>query len=287
MRTVLMGNKFPTEVVADMFDKVRGKSSIAKLSNQMPVAFTGNSIFTFNMEGDVSIVAEGGAKPEGNSSVEPVKIQPVKVVYQSRFSDEFMTASAEYQLEVLRAFSEGFAKKLAVGLDKMAMHGVNPATGTTSALITSYLDQVTNKVVYTTGKGDEAIEDAIALLGDYDATGIALSKTLASAMAKEVDGANRVKFPELAWGGQPNAINGITTDVNSTVSSANDDLAIVGDFSAFKWGYSKEIPVEVIQYGSPDGGADLKNTNEIVLRGEAFIGFAVLDKDAFARVTSQ
>lgn len=287
MSTVKMGNKFPTEVVADMFSKVRGKSAIAKLSNQIPVAFTGNSIFTFNMDGDVNIVAESGEKPANDSAIEPVKIQPVKVVFQSRFSDEFMYASEEYKLEVIKAFADGFATKLATGLDKMAMHGINPATGSASALITSHLDQVTNKVVYVAGKGDEAIEDAVALLGDYDATGLALSKTLAAAMAKEVDGASRKKFPELSWGGQPNAINGVPTDVNSTVSVANDDLAIVGDFNAFKWGYAKEIPVEVIEFGNPDGQGDLKATNEIVLRGEAYIGFAVLDKDAFARVTSK
>ena len=41
----------------------------------------------------------------------------------------------EEQIEILKAFSEGFAKKLASGLDKSAMHGINPRTGSASAVL--------------------------------------------------------------------------------------------------------------------------------------------------------
>lgn len=73
-------------------------------------------------------------------------------------------------------------------------------------------------------------------------------------------------------------------DVNSTVSA--DDV-ILGDFAnAFKWGYARDIEFEVIEYGDPDGLGDLKRTNEVCLRAEAYIGFAVLDPSAFARVSA-
>ena len=62
----------------------------------------------------------------------------------------------------------------------------------------------------------------------------------------------------------------------------------MGDFeNAFRWGYADEIPMEVIQYGDPDGQGDLKRTNEVVLRAEAWIGWGILNKDAFARIVKQ
>ena len=81
------------------------------------------------------------------------------------------------------------------------------------------------------------------------------------------------------------------SDVNNTVSKTGTasgsvtDQIIVGDFAnAFRWGYAEEIPLEVIEYGDPDGQGDLKRTNEIVLRGEAYVGWGILDEASFAIV---
>ena len=57
----------------------------------------------------------------------------------------------------------------------------------------------------------------------------------------------------------------------------------MGDFqNAFRWGYAENIPLEIIQYGNPDGLGDLKQTNQIVLRAEAYIGWGILDPASFA-----
>lgn len=88
-------------------------------------------------------------------------------------------------------------------------------------------------------------------------------------------------------GANPGSLNGTACDVNSTVNfNKGTDRAIVGDFArAFKWGYAKELPLEVIPYGDPDNsGRDLKGHNEVYLRTEAYIGFAILDPKAFAAV---
>lgn len=80
------------------------------------------------------------------------------------------------------------------------------------------------------------------------------------------------------------------SDINKTLvqegGTAKKDHAIVGDFeNMFKWGYAENIPMEVIEYGDPDGaGRDLKAYNEVCLRAEAFIGWGILDKDSFAIV---
>lgn len=279
------GTNFAPETVKEVFSKVKGHSSLVKLSKSIPVAFSGNDIFTFSLDGECAIVGEGEQKPAGAATIEPVKVVPIKVVYQHRVSDEFMRASEEKALKMLEAFTEGYAKKIARALDIMAMHGVNPATLTASDKIsTNHLDTVTS-VTYTDGQPTDALEDAIALIGDNDVTGYALSKTFGSAMGKYKENGIS-QYPEFKLGANPGKLGGTACDVNSTVSKGNDKaMAYVGDFeNAFKWGYADEIPMEIIEYGDPDGQGDLKRTNEVLLRAEAYIGWAILDKGAFARV---
>lgn len=289
MEVLAKGSMFPAEIVNDMFNKVQGKSSLAALSGTTPVAFNGSSIFTFSMDNEVNIVAEGGKKDAGDITVAPVVIQPIKVEYGARVNDEFIYASEQAQLDILSAFTDGYAKKVAKGLDIMAMHGVNPRDGVTSSLIgTNSFDTnagVTT-VTYTAGKEDENLESAIAAIGDYDNTGYALSKTFGAALGSLK--ANGVpQFPEFRLGGNPEALNGVPCSVNSTVSFGSaKDYAIIGDFAnAFKWGFAKEIPFEIIQYGDPDGtGKDLKNYNQVYLRAETYIGWGILAPEAFSRV---
>ncbi len=287
--TLSKGTLFNPELVTDLFSKVQGKSSLATLSNQIPVAFNGNEIFTFAMDDEVALVGENEAKSAGAVTVTPVKVVPVKIEYGHRVSDEFMYASEEKQLDILTAFNEGFAKKVARGLDIMAMHGVNPRTGETSSLISQSFDTdcADNVVTYDASACDDNIEDAIALIGDYDATGLAMSKTFAAAMGKLENSNGGKLYPELQWGGQPGSVNGVKTSVNSTVSfGSSTDRAIVGDFeNAFVWGYAKDIPMEVIPYGDPDNtGSDLKGHNQVYIRAECYIGWGILDTSAFALV---
>lgn len=280
------GTLFPAEVVSDLFNTVRGKSSLAKLGHQTPIAFNGNDVFTFSMDAEVALVGENEEKSHGGITVKPVKMTPLKVEYGARVSDEFMYASEEKKLDILRAFADGFAAKVARGLDIMAMHGVNPRTGTASPLIQQYFDQGTLTVNYAAASCDDNVDDAVAKIGEYDVTGIAMAKTFASAMGK-LEGTNGGKlYPELQWGGDPATVNGVKSSVNSTVSVGDKDMAIVGDFDkCFKWGYAKQIPVTVIPYGDPDNtGKDLAGHNQVYLRAEAYIGWGILDMNAFARV---
>lgn len=286
MAAVKQGTNFPTSLVTEMFNLVKGHSSIAKMVPSTPIAFNGNTEFTFSMDNKVSVVGESGEKPAGDATITPVVIRPIKVVYQSRVSDEFVYASEEAKLNYLKAFTDGFAKRIAEGLDEMIMHGVNPATGSASQVIgTNNLDAKITKTVTLTANPDTDVDGAIALVDD--ANGIILGKSIRSAIAalKTTDGA--VMYPEFAWGATPSELGGIKVDANKTVES-NDATAraYVGDFNALKWGFAKNIPLEVIEYGNPDGQGDLKNTNEVVLRSEAFVGWGILDADAFAAVTT-
>lgn len=285
-----MSELFEPKLVRELFNKVAGKSSIAVLCGQTPVEFTGNKTMVFSMDKEVALVGEGEARTHGGVDVKPVKIVPLEIEYGARISARFMTASEEEQLDMLEAFSEGFSKKVARGVDIMAMHGVNPRTGEASPLITSYFDKIEQTVDYNAAAPDECVDDAIAIIGDFDVSGIAMAKSFSSAMGKlkNIDGSKR--YSELAWGGNPKEVNGVPSSVNSTVSfGGSKDMAIVGDFAnCFKWGYAKEIKLEVIPYGDPDNtGKDLAGHGQVYIRGTAYVGWAVLVEDAFARVVQE
>lgn len=290
MASIAKSTLFPADLVNQMFSKVTGHSSIAKLSAQKPLSFAGNEVMVFSLDNEVSIVGEGAAKPAGDGTVSAVTIVPVKVVYQARVNDEFIYAADEKRVEYLEAFADGFSKKIARGLDIMAFHGINPAAGTTSSLIgTNSFDTCTAVDSYVSTAAETDITAAIAGI-DGDVNGIALSKSFAVSLAATTLSGGQRPYEEFMWGGNPGAIRGIACDVNDTVSvsasTATADCAIIGDFqNAFRWGFSKNVPLEVIEYGNPDGGTyDLKQANQVLLRAEAYVGWGILNPDAFARV---
>jgi HK97 family phage major capsid protein len=285
------GTLFDATLVTDLITKVKGASSLALLSSQTPIPFNGMKEFVFSMDSEIDVVAENGKKTHGGVTLEPVTIVPIKVEYGARISDEFMYASEEAKIDILKSFNDGFARKVAKGLDIMAFHGVNPRTGTASNVIgTNHFDsKVTQKVDFVAASANDNVESAIEMLtaNEDTPTGMIMAPAMRSALAKLKDTDGRALFPELAWGATPSTLNGLTVNTNVTMSAnQNKDRAIVGDFqNAFKWGYAKEIPMEIIRYGDPDNsGKDLKGYNQIYLRAEVYLGWGILDPNAFVRI---
>lgn len=209
-------------------------------------------------------------------------------------SDEFLYAAEDARLDILTSFAEGFARKVARGLDLMAFHGVNPRTGSASSVIgTNHFDSKVTQTVTIQGedKPDDNIEAAVALVqgSEREVNGLVLAPVFKSELAKQKTADGAKLYPQLAWGSNPGEINGLRVESNTTMSAnSSQDRALVGDFiNAFRWGYAKEIPVEVIKYGNPDNDptlGDLKGHNQVYLRAEAYIGWGILDPSAFAFV---
>lgn len=299
-------NLFDPQLVSELINNIKGKSALAVLSRQIPVPFNGQKEFVFTMGSEANLVAENGAKPAGTIGLNPVTIVPVKIEYGARVSDEFMYAAEEERIDILRNFNDGFAKKAARALDIMAIHGMNPRTASVSSLLTDkYFDYNAGQTGYVPiayeGSGsslvdaNQLVEDAIGMVGgkDFDVTGIAMAPAFRTKLSKLTMGTQNQQplFPELRWGNAPSAINGLPVDVNSTVAfGSSTDLALVGDFAgAFKWGYAKEIPMKVIEYGNPDNdteAGDLQGHNQVYLRCELYLGWGILSKDAFALIRS-
>lgn len=287
------GELLPPQIVEEMFNLVKGKSTLAKLSNEKPMPFNGSEIFIFTLDKEADLVAENGPKSNGGATITNVKMVPLKFEYGTRVSDEFMYGSEEYRLNVLQNFAEGAAKKFARGLDIAAFHRVNPRTGQIANIIeeTNAFDTaVETTTTFDSSSPDISLETATAaiLAAERDVTGMAFAPAMASALgAMRVNGVPQ--YPEFRFGGSPSSFYGNTVDVNNTVSfGESEDVAIVGNFAdAFRWGYAKNIPLEVIEFGDPDNsGQDLRGYNQVYLRAEAYIGWGILDAASFARVTS-
>lgn len=294
---------FPPELVTDLVNKTKGRSSLAALCASRPIPFNGAQDFTFTMDKEIDVVAESGKKSKGGFTIAPRVIKPIKVEYSARVSDEFKYASESVRLDYLTAFNEGFAAKLARGIDIMAFHGLNPRTNTAATQVigdNNFAKAITQKVEFDTAaepaaepaaNPDTAIEDAIALVqgSENDVTGMVMAPSFRARLAKLTDTQGRRLFPELGWGNTPGAINGLPVQSNPTLAvNESKILALVGDFArAFRWGYARDVSLEVIEYGNPDNdetAGDLKGCNQVLLRSEAFLGWAILDPASFARV---
>ena len=286
------GELIPEVVVSDMFNAVAGHSSLARLSANKPIPFSGQREFIFSLDKEVDIVAENGKKTPGGGKVEPVNVVPIKFEYSMRTSDEFLYADEEYRLGVTEQFVEGFGKKLARGIDIAGFHGFNPRTGLASSVVgrNNFKDKVTETVVYDALHPDDNLDSAAATISGlgWNVSGIAMSPVFGAAMSKvKVNGV--VQFPEFRFGQNPQGFAGMLNDVNATVSYGGSSLrAVIGDFAnCFKWGYAKEIPLQVIEYGNPDNDeelGDLKGRNQVLLRCEAYVGWGILLPAAFVRI---
>lgn len=288
------GTLFKPELVTELISKVQGKSVLAKLSAQTPIPFNGVEQFIFNLEGNAQIVGEGEQKLGNKAKLTSKVIKPLKFVYQARITDEFKYASEEKRMNFLSAYMDGFAKKIAEAFDIAALHGLEPKsmTDATFRSTNSFDGVITGNIVnYDEAHIDDNIDTAVQTIvaKGGEVTGIALSPTAGQALAK-VKVKDVVQYPEFRFGQNPDSFYGMKSDINKNLTvtggTAETDHAIVGDFqNRFKWGYAENIPMEIIEFGDPDGaGRDLKAYNEICLRAEAFIGWGILDEEAFARV---
>lgn len=286
---------FNPELVTELMTKVKGHSTLARLSSQTPIPFNGTEQFIFNLEGNAQIVGEGEQKQANKAKMTSKVIKPLKFVYQARITDEFKYATDEKKINYIKAFSDGFAKKMAEAFDIAAIHGLEPKTLTDASFKeTNSFDGVvtSNIITYDADKIDDNIDSAVqtVVTTGNEVTGIAMSPVAGQAMSKIKDKFDSIMYPEFRFGQRPNNFFNMQLDINKTLTvqggTAKANHAIVGDFqNMFKWGYAESIPMEIIEYGDPDGtGRDLKAYNEILLRAEAFIGWGILEETAFARV---
>ena len=294
-----MGNLFtsenakpllPREIADGLVKNTQSLSTIAALSAREPMRFGKSDVIVFNDLPRAEFVEEGADKASTQGGFSSVTVQPHKAQVTMRFNQEVMWADEDYQLGVLNELSVAGQEALSRALDLGVYHRINPLTGNATTW-ENYLGATTKRVEIKDADADDDFRSAVGLLvtgvNPVNVTGAAFDPKFSWALAslKNKDGMQR--YPQLGLGTGVDAFMGIKTAVGNTVSGVPEAAdtkvrAIVGDFTnGIRWGVQRELPVELIQHGDPDGQGDLKRKNQVALRLEIVYGWYVF-ADRFA-----
>lgn len=287
------------KVIADgMIKKTLSTSTVARLVGATPQRFGKTEQIVFNDLPRMEFVEEGGEHGSTNAGFTSAKIRRHKGHVTMRFSEEIEHADEEDQLHILETVAEAGAAALERGLDFGIYHRINPLSGQPISSWEDYVCATTKRVEIGAGSAeiDDDIATAVGLLVNdatwaCQPTGMALDpKTVwALSQLKRKDGSGNTsdrRYPGLGLGLDVTTFESIPAAVGTTVSGlpeATDTKvrAIVGDFQqGIRWGVARELPVELIRHGDPDGKGDLKRKGEIALRLKIYYAWVVL-KDRF------
>lgn len=290
----------PREIADGMVKKSQSLSTVALLSKQRPMRFGKQDVVVFDNLPKAEFVEEGADKASTTGSFSSVQVAPHKAQVTMRFNEEVMWADEDYQLGILDELAQAGAEALSRALDLGLYHAINPLTGTKIASWTNYA-AATTKVVEMKGKNIEAdvalraaVGQVITGLNPAMVTGAAFDPKFTWALSelrrKEGTGdTSDQRYPQLGFGTSTSEFNSIPVAQGNTVSATPEAAdtkvrAIVGDFTnGLRWGIQRELPVELIQYGDPDGQGDLKRKNQVALRLETVYAWYVFT-DRFALV---
>lgn len=289
----------PRNIADGMIQESRTLSTVAKLSGADPQRFGETEYIIFNEFPKAEFVEEGAQKSSSTAGYTSVKSSPKKAQVTVRFNEEVQWASEDYQLSILQDVATAGQTALARALDLGLYHRINPASGTTIAGWANYLTSTTKRVEIDAADADADLRAAVGLLlnqpTSWGVNGVAIDPKFAWALSnlqtKNSDGSpsGTQRYPQLGFGTDVTSILGINAAQGNTVSGTPEALdtkvrAIVGDFqNGIRWGVQRELPVELIRYGDPDGQGDLKGKNQIALRLELVYGWYVF-ADRFAVV---
>lgn len=281
----------PTQILEPWLGKVQQGSTIAALSNSIPMLFGNGSMMTFDI-GEAEYVGEGANK--GASTVTPTTktVKPFKFHKTVRWTDEVMWADEDHQLGVVAQILDLIQPAMSRALDFGVFHAINPTGGAAVAAMTESLSDTTNSVEIASQEPYALIDaaDALVLADSYVPSDMALDPSFASSFTSARTSEGVKLYPEFRPTTEVTDLEGHRASVSSTVGAVGiaatdtDVKAFVGDFSAIRWGIQREIPLELIQYGDPDGQGDLKRNNQVAFRAEIVYGWGIADLNAFAQI---
>jgi hypothetical protein len=289
----------PKNIAAGLFSKATTGSAVAALSGAEPQQFGEVTHMTLTGRPRAEYVGEAAQKSSTTATFGTKVVTPHKVQVTMRFNEEVKWADEDYQLGVLSTLADEGGVALARALDLGVFHGINPLTGSAIASIVAgdRIATTTNSVEITTATlttPDTVIEQAVGLViaDGYVPNGIAFDPTYAWTVATARYSDGRKKYPELGYGSNISAFEGLQAYSSSTVSATPEATntnvkAIVGQWDLLRWGVQRRVPVEMIEFGDPDGQGDLKRQNQLALRLEVVYGWGVMDLDGFSTVVDK
>lgn len=278
----------PRNIADGMIKDSKTTSVVARLSGREPMRFGETDFITFNDFPRMEYVEEGGDKGHTSAAFGSVTAKPHKGQVTMRFNQEVQWADEDYQLGILREVADAGQVALSRGLDLGLLHRINPLTGAVISGWDNYVTSTTKVVVRGEAEADADVRAAVGLLVNESkaVNGLALDPKLSWDLAglQALSGGQPTgtpRYPGLGFGTNVTDFLGINTAQGDTVSGTPEATdtgvrAILGDFqSGIRWGVQRELPIEIIRYGDPDGQGDLKRKNQIALRLEIVYGWYV------------
>lgn len=287
----------PEQLASGIAKDIQTGSTIGVLTGRKPMRFGDVKIVTFNKHVKAEFVDEGASKSGTTTEFGSVKAVPHKAQVTVRVNEEVQWADEDHQLEVLSTVSDEIRIALSRALDLGVYYRLNPLSGKPLTW-ENYLNSTTKRVQRTL-YADQDIKTAVGLLlkdktAHRTVNGIAMDPAFAYDVADRTDSEGRPLYPNLGFGINMSQFNGLPVSVSDTVGapeftapSASEYTVpnvggIVGDFKdGIYYGIQREITLEKIPYGDPDGQGDLKHNNQIALRGEVLYAWYVFP-DRFA-----
>ena len=278
----------PRNIADGMITQARSLSTIAQLSGQEPQRFGDTDYIVFNDFPKAEFVEEGAQKSATKGGFTSVTAKPHKAQVTMRFNEEIQWADEDYQLQILNTLAGSGQVALSRALDLGMYHRINPLSGTVITGWDNYLGGTTNVVERGTADADADFRTAVGLLVNstpsWGVNGAAFdpkfSWALSELMVKDGSGVtSQQRYPQLGFGTNVSDFMGVPIAQGDTVSGQPEAAdtkvrAILGDFNnGIRWGVQRELPVELIRWGDPDGQGDLKRHNQIALRLEIVYGW--------------
>lgn len=286
----------PKEILEPWLGKIKGGSTVAALSNSVPMKFGKGEAFIFDA-GEAEYVGEGSDKGGSEVTKASQTTEPFKFHKTIRWTEEVMWADEDHQLGVVAQILDLIQPALSRALDFGVIHGINPKSGAAVAAMTQKLTATTNSVEYDPAQKPYVsldAADALVLAGGFMPSDIALDPLYAAPFsAARGTNSEQKLYPDLRLRTEVSDLDGHRASVSRTVRAtgvatvASKLLGIVGDFSAVRWGVQRSLGLEVIRYGDPDGLGDLKRKNQVAFRAEVVYGWGIGDLAAFAKVVDK
>ena len=282
----------PTQQLDAWLGQIQYGSTVATLSNQTPMKFGAGEAFTFDI-GEAEHVGEGANKAGSTVTSTTQTVTPQKFQKTIRMTEEVLWADEDHQLGVVQQLLDQIQPALSRALDYGVFHGINPATGAAVAAMSTSLSDTTNSVEIAAAAPYTYLDsaDALVLADGYVPSDVAIDPSWASSFASYRNGTTEQKvYPNFRLQTAVSDLEGHRASVNKTVGAvgvaavATTVKAFVGDFSTVRWGIQKSIGLEVIRYGDPDGGGDLKRNNQVAFRAEVVYGWGFGNLNAVAKI---
>lgn len=281
----------PNDLVSGVISQVTTGSAVGALSAAKPMQFGKNQLVTFTTKPRAEFVEEGNDKSPSESDFATVVTAQHKAQVTMRFDEEVQFADEDHQIGVLTSLADAGQQALARALDLGVFYRLNPLTGTEVSSWTNYLNKTANRVTATADMNADITKAIGTVLTAHDEgyplNGLALTPSSAYELASATDKQGRALYPELGFGVGATTFRGVPLTVTSTVNPPEAKTkpkvkGIVGDFqNGIYWGIQRQMPVELITSGDPDGLGDLKRKNQIAMRLEMFYAWYVFE-DRFA-----